>query len=109
MVQMGLGIRGLQNVAKGGFLLSLVVGTGIETLDFIFNDEKTIHDLVAGIGVEAVKAGPGTLAGIVAATITAGMTTVAVMPLFAMAVAVLITGFALNQADTYWRVKSRQK
>ncbi|PIF38114.1 hypothetical protein CLV01_3099 [Delftia sp. 60] len=105
MVQMGLGIRGLQNVAKGGFLLSLVVGAGIETLDFIFNDEKTMHDLVGGIGVEAVKAGLGTLAGIAAATITTGMTTVAVMPLFAMAVAVLITSFALNQADTYWRVK----
>jgi hypothetical protein len=64
-----------------------------------------MHDLVGGIGVEAVKAGLGTLAGIAAATITTGMTTVAVMPLFAMAVAVLITSFALNQADTYWRVK----
>jgi intracellular septation protein A len=52
-----------------------------------------------------VKAGLGIIAGIVAATITAGMTTVAVMPLFAMAVAVLITSVALNQADTYWRVK----
>jgi hypothetical protein len=52
MVQMGLGTSSLQNVAKGGFLL--VVGAGIETLDFIFNDEKTMNDLVGGIWVVGV-------------------------------------------------------
>lgn len=105
MVQMGLGIRGLQNVAKGGFLLSLVVGTGIETLDFIFNDEKTMHDLVGGIGVEAVKAGLATIIAISAGALTASVTTLVIFPLGAMALAIFATGALLNYTDQRWKIK----
>ncbi|WP_313237959.1 hypothetical protein [Delftia acidovorans] len=108
MVQMGLGMRGLQGVARGGFMLSLVVGIGVETLDFIFNDEKTMHDLVGGIGVEAVKAGLATMVGasIGMAVIASGLTTIAIIPLFAMAVSVLITSAILNEADKSWQIKN---
>ncbi|MCO5339875.1 MULTISPECIES: hypothetical protein [Delftia] len=105
MVQMGLGIRGLQNVAKGGFLLSLVVGTGIETLDFIFNDEKTMHDLAGGIGVEAVKAGLATMIAISAGALTASVTTLVIFPLGAMALAIFATGALLNYTDQRWKIK----
>lgn len=105
MVQMGLGIRGLQNVAKGGFLLSLVVGTGIETLDFIFNDEKTMHDLVGGIGVEAAKAGLATMIAISAGALTASVTTLVIFPLGAMALAIFATGALLNYTDQRWKIK----
>ncbi len=105
MVQMGLGIRGLQNVAKGGFLLSLVVGTGIESLDFIFNDEKTMHDLVGGIGVEAVKAGLATMIAISAGALTASVTTLVIFPLGAMALAIFATGALLNYTDQRWKIK----
>lgn len=105
MVQMGLGIRGLQNVAKGGFLLSLVVGTGIETLDFIFNDEKTMHDLVGGIGVEAVKAGLATMIAISAGALTSSVTTLVIFPLGAMALAIFATGALLNYTDQRWKIK----
>lgn len=105
MVQMGLGIRGLQNVAKGGFLLSLVVGAGIETLDFIFNDEKTMHDLVGGIGVEAVKAGLATMIAISAGALTASVTTLVIFPLGAMALAIFATGALLNYTDQRWLIK----
>lgn len=107
MVQMGLGIRGLQNVAKGGFLLSLVVGAGIETLDFIFNDEKTMHDLVGGIGVEAVKAGLATMVGLGLGIKLATATSLAILPLAAVAVAVLVTGIILNQIDDDLKIKQR--
>ncbi|MEQ6307235.1 hypothetical protein ABN448_08475 [Delftia acidovorans] len=105
MVQMGLGIRGLQNVAKGGFLLSLVVGAGIETLDFIFNDEKTMHDLVGGIGVETVKAGLATMIAISAGALTASVTTLVIFPLGAMALAIFATGALLNYTDQRWKIK----
>ncbi|MFG0786775.1 hypothetical protein [Delftia tsuruhatensis] len=105
MVQMGQGIRGLQNVAKGGFLLSLVVGTGIETLDFIFNDEKTMHDLAGGIGVEAVKAGLATMIAISAGALTASVTTLVIFPLGAMALAIFATGALLNYTDQRWKIK----
>jgi hypothetical protein len=105
MVQMGLGTRGLQGVARGGFILSLVVGVGVETLDFIFNDEKTMHDLVGGIGVEAVKAGLATMMGIGAGIFVASVTTIAIFSLGAMALMVLSSGIALNRFDKNWEIK----
>ena len=62
MIQMGLGIKGMSGAVKGGFVLSVVVASGIEIADFMFNDEKTMYDLVGGIGVEAFKAGLASLA-----------------------------------------------
>jgi len=107
MVQMGLGMRGLQGVARGGFILSLVVGIGVETLDFIFNDEKTMHDLVGGIGVEAVKAGLATMVGMSIGTgmIVAGVTTIAIFPLSLMVAAVFLSSFVLNKIDETWKIK----
>jgi hypothetical protein len=103
MVQMGLGTSSLQNVAKGGFLL--VVGAGIETLDFIFNDEKTMHDLVGGIGVEAVKAGLATMIGLSASMAVANLLTIVITPLVILADLVLLTSLALNFADDHWNIK----
>lgn len=107
MVQMGLGMRGLQGVAKGGFILSVVVAVGVETLDFIFNDEKTMHDLVGGIGVEAVKAGLATMVGMSIGTgmIVAGVTTIAIFPLSLMVAAVFLSSFVLNKIDETWKIK----
>jgi hypothetical protein len=105
MVQMGLGMRGLQDVAKGGFILGLVVSAAVETLDFIFNDEKTMHDLVGGIGVEAVKAGLATMVGLGAGAWMASMTAIAIFPLTAVAVTVSIVGGGLNQLDKNWAIK----
>lgn len=109
MVQMGLGMRGLQGVARGGFILSLVVGIGVETLDFIFNDEKTMHDLVGGIGVEAVKAGLATMVGLGVGMglIATGVTTIAIWPLIAMAVMVVLTGATLNKIDEVLEIKKK--
>lgn len=106
MVQMGLGMRGLQGVARGGFILSLVVGIGVETLDFIFNDEKTMHDLVGGIGVEAVKAGLATMVGIsIGGAFAVSTTTLAILPLAFMALAVFVSGIFLNEIDKIFEIK----
>ncbi|GKS93182.1 hypothetical protein [Acidovorax sp. SUPP2825] len=107
MLQLGLGMKSLQGIAKGGFMLGVVVSTGIELMDFMFNDEKTMYDLVGGIGVEAVKGG---LAGLVAYGLAAGVgtfvTTVAVFPLFTMAVVAVAGGIVLNMADSEYKIKS---
>ncbi|WP_448677001.1 hypothetical protein [Delftia acidovorans] len=106
MVQMGLGMRGIQGVARGGFILSLVVGIGVETLDFIFNDEKTMHDLVGGIGVEAVKAGLATMVGIsIGGAFAVSTTTLAILPLAFMALAVFVSGIFLNEIDKIFEIK----
>ncbi|SFD38658.1 hypothetical protein [Paracidovorax konjaci] len=107
MIQLGLGMTSLQGIAKGGFMLGVVVSTGIELMDFMFNNEKTMYDLVGGIGVEAVKGG---LAGLVAyglAASIAGVTTIAVLPLAFMAVVAVTGGIALNALDSHYGVKGK--
>ena len=107
MIQLGLGIKGAANAAKGGFILGVVVSTGIEVVDFIFNDEKTMHDLVGGIGVEAVKAGLATMVGYGLASVVGTATTVAILPLGVLVVAVLLVGIGLNTLDSSFQFKQR--
>jgi hypothetical protein len=93
-------------VAKGGFVLGLVVSSGVEITDFIFNDEKTMCDLVGGIGVEAVKAGLGALTGFaVAAALT--FTGIAVLPLAGMLAVSFLVGVGLNELDNAYAIKQR--
>lgn len=107
MLQLGLGMKSLQGVAKGGFILGVVVSSGIEIADFMFNDEKTMYDLVGGIGVEAVKGGLGALVAYGAAAMVATMTTVAVAPLIVMAVAAVAVGIGLNYVDSKFNIKGQ--
>lgn len=87
--------------------MSVVVAVGVEILDYIFNDEKTMHDLVGGIGVEAAKAGLATMVGMSIGTgmIVAGVTTIAILPLSLMVAAVFLSSFVLNKIDENWKIK----
>ncbi|AVS80677.1 hypothetical protein C8244_06480 [Paracidovorax avenae] len=108
MIQLGLGMKSLQGIAKGGFMLGVVVSSGIELMDFMFNNEKTMYDLVGGIGVEAVKGGLGALVAYGLAAFFAGtVTTIAVAPLGIMALASLVAGIGLNHLDSHFGVKSK--
>ncbi len=105
IVQLGLGVRGAANVAKGGFMLGLVVTTGIEVTDFILNDQKTMTDLVGSIGYEVVKS--GVVAGLAwgVAVVVGGAISVAVAPLIGMVAAALFIGVVLNELDDHYGVK----
>jgi hypothetical protein len=107
MLQLGLGMKSLQGVAKGGFVLGVVVSSGLEVADFIFNDEKTMYDLVGGIGVEAVKGGLGAMAAYAVAAGLGALTTVAVVPLIGMAVAAFLIGWGLNKLDNHYKIKQQ--
>nr|WP_245951375.1 hypothetical protein [Paracidovorax anthurii] len=107
MLKLGLGMKSLQGIAKGGFTLGVVVSTGIELMDFMFNNEKTMYDLVGGIGVEAVKGGLGALVAYGAAAMVGSITAVAVLPLVVMAVVAVGVGIGLNQLDTHHAIKSK--
>jgi uncharacterized membrane protein YhaH (DUF805 family) len=98
-------MRGVANVAKGGFYLGLVVSILIESLDFILNDEKTMYDLVGAIGVEAVKGGLAVAFGMAFAGAVAGVTTIAVLPLIVLAVFTAAAAIALNRLDNHYKIK----
>ena len=111
IVEMGFGLKGLQAVAKGGFVLGMVVSTAVETLDFILNDEKTMVDLVGGIGVEAVKGGIAAFAAYALTTAVVGISTtiagVAAAPLIGMAFVAFGVSYALNFVDDKYKIKQR--
>ncbi len=108
MIQLGLGMKSLQGIAKGGFILGVVVSSGIELMDFMFNNEKTMYDLVGGIGVEAVKGGLGALAAYGFAAYIGGVaTTIAIAPAFIMALVAVAAGTVLNVADAKYGIKGK--
>jgi hypothetical protein len=106
IVQLGLGMNGLKHVAKGGFILGMVVSSGIEITDFFYKDEKTMYDLVGAIGVEAVKGGLAALAGLVAGAVVS-ITGIAVLPLIGFAVATFAVGWYLNDLDNTYQIKKK--
>jgi gas vesicle protein len=107
VIKLGLGIKGAANVAKGGFILGVVVSSGIEVAEFIFNDEKTMYDLVGGIGVEAVKAGLATLTGLAVGAAAGAITGIAVAPLIGLVVITLFAGIYLINLDKDYEIKKR--
>ncbi|AVT07706.1 hypothetical protein [Paracidovorax avenae] len=107
MMKFGLGVQSLKGIAIGGFILGVTVSTGIEVIDFIFNSEKTMYDLVGGIGVEAVKGGLGGLMAYGMGVAVGSFTAVAIAPLLTMAVFAFIGGFALNYYDDQFKIKSK--
>ncbi|SFD89743.1 hypothetical protein [Paracidovorax konjaci] len=107
MMKLGLGMQSLSGIAKGGFLLGVTVSTGIETMDFIFNDEKTMYDLVGGIGVEAVKGGLGALIGYGAALLIGSATSIAILPFAVMAVVAFGAGYTGNIMDSKYQIKAK--
>jgi hypothetical protein len=107
IVQLGLGVRGAANVAKGGFVLGLVVTTGIEITDFILNDQKTMFDLVGSIGYEAVKSGVVAGLALGAGLAIGSFISVAVLPLSVMVFMACAIGVGLNILDNQYDVKKK--
>lgn len=50
MIQLGLGMKSLQGIAKGGFILGVVVSSGIELMDFMFTTRRRCTTWWAGSG-----------------------------------------------------------
>ncbi|MFD1841367.1 hypothetical protein [Paracidovorax cattleyae] len=97
----------LKGIAIGGFILGVTVSTGIEIIDFVFNSEKTMYDLVGGIGVEAVKGGLGGLVAYAFGLYAGSLTAIAVAPLIVMALAAFGAGVILNYADEKYQIKNK--
>jgi hypothetical protein len=107
ILSLGLGMKGVQSVAKGGFILGLVVTAGIEVIDFIFNDQKTLYDLVGNVGYEVAKSGIVMGIGLGAGAIAGTLTTIAVAPLIGMVAVTVIFGMGLNMLDDNYKIKQQ--
>ncbi|MCU0124929.1 hypothetical protein N8H41_13205 [Pseudomonas vlassakiae] len=109
LVEFGIGQYGIRGSSLAGLKLSCYVAVGIEVLEWFFSDEATVADLLGGIFVELVKAGIGTAIGYAVATLVAGVTASAAMPLIAGAAVIFAVGIALNVIDNDLEIKATVK
>ena len=111
IVNVGIGIKGLEHVARNGAMLAIVTTIGIEVVGYLLHDERTMSHLIGGIGVELAKAGVaiglGVLAGTAAASVATGAVFLAVAPLGAMIAMSFVVGLGLNWLDREFNVKRR--
>jgi hypothetical protein len=107
IVQLGLGVKGVANVAKGGLLLGVVVTTGVEFIDWMVNDQKTFAEMLGNIGYDAVKSGVVTGLAYGAAAGMGALTSVAIAPLITFVVVIVVLGIRVNMLDNKYDVKNR--
>jgi hypothetical protein len=114
MMQLGLGYQGAKGIARGGLVPSIVVSVGIESIDFVLNDQKTMADWFGGVGVELAKGGAAVALGLALTKLSMGGVTAvgivggtALAPLVVCAVLILFIGIGLNALDNKFQIKAK--
>ncbi len=107
VVRMAIGPKGIAKSIKGGFVLTFVLSTGIEVIDYILNDKATMSGLLGTLTTDFFKIGISSVAAALAATL-AGTTIVfgsAVAAPFLIAIGTgLLVGYVLDQIDKRYGV-----
>lgn len=102
VVRVAIGPRGIIESVKGGFVLTVVLSTGVEVFDYVLRDTATLAQLLGNVSGQLIKLGISSAAGAVAGLLSGGVTvlgsTAAVPLVIAIAVGVL-TGVFLAAID----------
>jgi hypothetical protein len=99
VVQLALGPRNLAKSSLKGSAFTLVALAGVDVLDVFIRDDATISQLAGTLTSDGLKVGLSTLAGIGAASLAAGITTIAAGPLVAAILVTIGVGMALDHID----------
>lgn len=101
---------------KGGFVLTLVISVTFHATDYLLNDQKTWHDLVAGVAVDMAVVGAAivttsTILG-VASSASAGLATIiagtVLVPLLVVVVVGVAFSIAFSDTSGYVKVLSEE-
>ncbi|SDI99617.1 hypothetical protein SAMN05216189_101163 [Pseudomonas delhiensis] len=107
LIEMGIGRYGIRGSSLSGFKLSCYFAVGVEFLEWFFNSEVNMLDLLGGIGVELVKAGIASAVGYAVAVAAGSILGFAAAPVIAGALLVFIVGVGLNWLDKRYGIKQR--
>jgi hypothetical protein len=107
VIKLGIGVKGLGKSTVEGIKVGFYISAAIETLDFIFDDKKTVIDLFGGLIVEGFKAVIASLLGLAAGAAAASFAGLVITPIAVMAVVVFAVGMALNLLDEATGFKKR--
>ena len=105
----GVGKLEAVKAIKGGFVLTLVISVTFHATDYLLNDQKTWHDLVAGVAVDMAVVGAAivTTSTILAVASAAGLATIIAATVLMPLLVVVIVGvaFSIEFSDTSDYVK----
>ena len=98
----GVGKLEAAKAMKGGFVLTLVISVTFHATDYLLNDQKTWHDLVAGVAVDMAVVGAAivttsTILGVASAA-SAGLATIIAGTVLVPLLVVVIVGVAFSIA-----------
>ncbi|MDC9527507.1 hypothetical protein PSH54_18685 [Pseudoalteromonas sp. Angola-30] len=112
----GVGKLEAAKAMKGGFVLTLVISVTFHATDYFLNDQKTWHDLVAGVAVDMAVVGAAivttsTILG-VASSASAGLATIiagtVLVPLLVVVVVGVAFSIAFSDTSGYVKVLSEE-
>ena len=112
IVSMGIGPHGARASIRQGGILSVVLLTAVNVIDYVLTDEMTLADLIGQMASDVVKVGIATGASIAAATAvgTAGViASVAVGPLIAAVVVGVGVALVLDHIDNRFQLTEKLK
>lgn len=102
VVRMALGPKGLLNSARGGAVLSAVLFTGIDVLEYLLVDSVGLHSMLGQLSVDLASIGISAITSALAGLLVGSTVVVggfAVSPLVVAIAVGLATGWVLQKID----------
>lgn len=112
VVSMGLGSAGAKAAMRQGAVISIVLLTAYNVIDFVMSDQVTLMDLIGQTASDIVKVGISAGASIAAATVVGTTGLVASFALGPLVVAILVgvgTAMVLDAIDERYKLTERLK
>ncbi|MCA9704790.1 MAG: hypothetical protein KDK70_02935 [Myxococcales bacterium] len=112
VVSLGLGPVGVRATLQKGGVISIVLLTAYNIIDFVLRDDATLMDLLGQIGSDVIKVGIATGVSIAAATAVGTAGLIASFALGPLVVAILVgvgTAMVLDAVDNRYQLTQRMK
>jgi hypothetical protein len=102
VVKLAIGRVGLGAAVAEGAMLTIVLYTGIDILEYVLEDNVTLSMLSANLATDLLKVGIGAVASLAAGLAFGGLSTIAVGPLVAAIFVGAATSAALDYFDSQY-------
>ena len=102
VIRLAVGPKGIRASVKGGFVLSVVLCTGINVFDYFIRDTATLFDLMGNVTSDIIKIGISSIAAAAAGLAVGSVAvigSIGAVPLIAAIAIGVASGYALNKID----------
>ncbi|MEK2029947.1 hypothetical protein WOB93_18375 [Vibrio parahaemolyticus] len=104
VVQLGIGKYGLANSIKSGTVITIFVAAGFRILDYAFNDEVFLTDLVGSLATDVVKIGISSAVSAALGAASLAFVSFVAVNLAVVVAAGLVTSIILNELDEHYGI-----